>query len=198
VQGIAVLLFLLGVLFIYVGWRVESKPSRELYAVLVGLSKVKKEVFRLEKDFKTLEEKVDQSQKNHEEVKAEFYALRQAYDETNQHNETYLHDEPNIIEELNNPKKRFNESVTNQNLVKHEISVSETNVYSLNWIRERGSRQREISSSRIVPERVSEKYSMVIDLSRKGMPVAKVAEELAMSQDAVNMVLRTYQIGGRR
>lgn len=47
------------------------------------------------------------------------------------------------------------------------------------------------------PQRLSEKYRQVLELSRQGWAEAEIARHLGISQDAVYMVLRTFQRGGQ-
>lgn len=49
-----------------------------------------------------------------------------------------------------------------------------------------------------VSQTVSEKYRGVIELHQQGWSILEIAGQLAISQDAVNMVLKTYTRGGGR
>lgn len=48
------------------------------------------------------------------------------------------------------------------------------------------------------PPVISEKYRGVIELHEQGWSAREIARQLALSQDAVNMVLKTYPRGGQQ
>ncbi|AHF08391.1 hypothetical protein [Desulfitobacterium metallireducens] len=50
----------------------------------------------------------------------------------------------------------------------------------------------------LAPRVISDKYRGVIELHEQGWSTLEIAGHLALSQDAVNMVLKTYPRGGQR
>jgi len=168
---LSLVLFILGVLFLILGWRWQTPQSQspEILAALRGIANVKREVSDLKKSIDTL--KAD---------------LSSGFNKTN--NKTNFDDFLDYYKEAQeqyNPQISFEyfdrDSRKGPEILKHKdegISESET------W-------------NPLPQGSLSPKYKLVLELAKQGFSVADIASHLAISQDAVNMVLRTRQRGGR-
>lgn len=199
-EGLALFLFVLGVLFIYCGWKAGNgnEQDKELYAVLLAMSKVKAKVTQLEKDYQTLAEKVERQHL----WQAEIAGFREELDSLKQAVDCQLSQAGAVAQSLAGEEAQAAASAEGApaaEILPEEESARgrENNVYSLEWFRGQGSGPNE-EAKELPKEKIADKYRRAIVLAQSGMSVSQVAEKLDISQDAINMLLRTYQIGGRR
>lgn len=185
-----VVLFILGIIVLIGAWRLgnPSNTSPELIAALKGVAGVKREISYIRTELKETEARMEE----HERLIQEQESLRQtAVEDVRFENNTIKEAEAKEImqEQSFNPKNRerydlipeFQAEVEAETETETDEDVDEEKTYS----------------SKATPRFFSDKYRWVIELHEQGWSVLEISGHLAISQDAVNMVLNTYPRGVR-
>ncbi|MCB8815702.1 helix-turn-helix domain-containing protein [Desulfosporosinus shakirovi] len=162
-----IILFLLGVCFLFLGWRWQNPPSEEALTALKGLAYLKREVIRVQDQVYELESKLLEARvKDIQEVEnREIISIEQ---ESNA-------EEPSPAE-----------------LEVGEIQAKENHDFSLFKTQEEIMHSEVESHPHLSP-----KYQEVLELAANGQRIPEIAQRLFLSQDAVRMVLRMQADGGK-
>ncbi|MFA6807730.1 MAG: hypothetical protein WCR27_01930 [Eubacteriales bacterium] len=136
-----VVLLLLGIIFIFFGWRCKNETNEDILTSLKGLAGLKKEIRELKQQIRYVDAKLDQT--------------------------------ISVVMENEIQKKQSAKEKIKLTEDKLELNSSNSNIKSNN----------------------SKMYKDVILRHGQHMPVPKIAEQLSISQDAVSMIIRTYQRG---
>jgi hypothetical protein len=187
---LSVILFLLGILFIFLGWRWQSPPSDEAKTALKGLAYLKREISGVQNQVHLLEDKLQKTLLT-EIKKAEFE--RAGFNRV-EFNEAGLKKSEHKVT-IDNEIQR---NVIGQNEIKHlEIKPPEV---KQNEIKPKEIKHQEVGLQEIkhqeVERYISPKYQEVLELAAQGQRIPDIAQRLLLSQDAVMMVLRTHPKGG--
>lgn len=179
-----VVLFTLGIIVLIGAWRLgnPSNTSPELIAALKGVAGVKREISYIRTELKETEARMEE----HEKLIQEQESLRQtAVEDVRFVNNTIKETEVKKImqEQSFNPKNKERYDLIPEFQVEAETEedVDEEKTYS----------------SKATPRDFPDKYRWVIELHEQGWSVLEISSHLAISQDAVNIVLNTYPRGVR-
>lgn len=176
-----IILFLLGTVFLLLGWRWQSPPNEEAMTALKGLAYLKREILRVQDQVYSLEDKI-QVQQIHLEESAQSTRKHKA----REHKEMEYNERG--YKEIENRKIEY-EKVERSGIGHKENSK----LYSLNT-----KEYERISGDGVEPKRnLSPKYQEVLELAAKGHRIPEIAQHLLLSQDAVMMVLQTQSKGAR-
>ena len=164
-----IILFILGVVFLIVGWRWQSPPNEEALTALKGLAYLKREILRVQDQVHCLEDKIQTVQ----QVELKASAFREI--------------------ELRELEQR---EVGRREMECREIELKgKSKIYSVRT----KAQKTVIGEGGVEPKRnISPKYQEVLELAAKGHPIPEIARHLLLSQDAVMMVLHTYSKGAIR
>ncbi|WP_434510578.1 DUF6115 domain-containing protein [Desulfitobacterium sp. AusDCA] len=181
-------LFLLGVIILIGAWRLgnPSNTSPELIAALKGVAGVKREISYIRTELRETEARIEE----HEKLIQEREVLNQKTAELVQtENEQIKETITNIKTQEYMQKQSFAPWVEERQVQPYELQVEkdaekEAEVESENPPK---------SNPRVFPD----KYRWVIELHEQGWSTLEIAGHLAISQDAVNMILKTYPRGGQ-
>lgn len=216
---LTMVLFLLGLGFLFLGWRWQSPQDKELLAALKGLVQLKHELTKVKDNLQVLEKKVD-SQDVKLKQRPEFSGMDdpRVYLGKNKH---LIHSSEEIAagsewlmqNNALNWKENFeatqglHDSLMTLGLKDSEISTRNLRRYSQyndepleirsreevvqTFIAKGDSEKSERSST------LPEKYLKALELANAGLSVREIANHLMLSQDAVSLVLSTYPKGGR-
>ncbi len=162
-----IILFLLGVCFLFLGWRWQNPPNEEALTALKGLAYLKREVIRVQDQVYELEGKLLEARvKDIQEVEnREIISIEK---ETNA------------------------EEPSSEELEAGEIQAKETYNFSL-FKTQKEIMQSEVEPH----PHLSPKYQEVLELAANGQRIPEIAQRLFLSQDAVRMVLRMQPDGGK-
>lgn len=176
-----IILFLLGTVFLFLGWRWQSPTNEEAMTALKGLAYLKREILRVQDQVHSLEDKI-QAQQNQLQESAQSAREHKA----REHKE--MKHNAREYEEIENRKIEYGE-VERSGIGRKEKSK----LYSLKTKESEG-----FSGDGVKPNRnLSPKYQEVIELAAKGHRIPEIAQHLLLSQDAVLMVLQTQSKGAR-
>jgi len=169
VGNLPIILFILGVVFLFLGWRWQSPPNEEAMTALKGLAYLKREILRVQDQVHILEDKIQTAQ----QIELKESALREIEHREVEHRE-----------------------VEHREVERREIErKGKSKLYSL---KTKEQRER-ISGGGVEPKRnISPKYQEVLELAAKGHRIPEIAQHLLLSQDAVLMVLQTQSKGAAR
>lgn len=181
-----IVLFSLGVVFLFLAFRMgnSNATSPEILATLKGLAGVKRELSQLQKGLREAEAQMGDHElrlMRNENVQVE---LRSAIQTQAQ-------------ERISNPDNSKN---SNNSSILDSLASYKPQSQPFHPMAQPTSPSNSTSSvslgnypkSQVLPE----KYRWVLELHDQGWSVAEIAGHLAVSRDAVNMVLRTSQKGG--
>lgn len=169
-----IILFLLGVVFLFLGLRWQSPPNEEAMTALKGLAYLKREILRVQDQVHILEDKIQTVQ----QIELKESALREIQHKQIEHREME------------------HREIGDREIGYREIGRNEkSKLYSLKT-KEQIER---VSGGGIEPKRnISPKYQEVLELAAKGYRIPEIAQQLLLSQDAVMMVLKTQSKGAAR
>lgn len=169
--NLPIILFLLGVVFLLMGWRWQSPPNEEAMTALKGLAYLKREILRVQDQVHILEDKIQTLQRNESEEAV--------------HREVELRDVAHREVEHREIKHRE---------IKHlEIECNKkSQIYALKP-KEQSERTSGVGGD--LKRNISPKYQEVLELAAKGHRIPEIAQLLMLSQDAVMMVLQTQTKG---
>jgi hypothetical protein len=173
-----IVLFILGVLVFIWAWKMgnsSSSTSPEIIATLKGLAGVKRELSQVQREIRDTEARMEDHELRilrNENTQAEIQSIIQTRSlktgsESNLGANHY--EDPNL-----NFSTSLGNSISTDNNLFQQFEVMENPK----------------------PQVLPEKYRWVLELHTYGWSVAEIAGHLAISQDAVNMVLRTSEKGG--
>lgn len=187
-----VVLFLLGVIILIGAWRLgnPSNTSPELIAALKGVAGVKREISYLRTELQETETRIEE----HEKLIQEREILNQRTAEL------VRTENEDIKETIRNIKTQ--EYMQDQALSPwaEERHIQPYEVKAEKEVQEEVDKKVEIESENVLksnPRVFPDKYRWVIELHEQGWSTLEIAGHLAISQDAVNMVLKTYPRGGQ-
>ena len=173
-DNLPIILFLLGVAFLFLGWRWQSPPNEEAMTALKGLAYLKREILRVQDQVHILEDKIQTVQ----QIEMKEATLRET--------------ERRVIEHIEIQRREIERG----EIERREIELKgKSKLYPL-----KSKEQRErISGGGVETKRnISPKYQEVLDLAAKGHRIPEIAQYLLLSQDAVMMVLKTQSKGAAR
>lgn len=188
---LTIVLFLMGIIFLLLGWRWQNPPSNEVIAALKGVAQLKRQTEKLRDDLYALEDKVvNGGKKDWTVIEQKLQELRV--------------EENRVMEELNLARQEL----------KGDLRINDSRstvgaISGLNWDINSRSNQDPSRKPSSAPQMklgreqdndsflngLPEKYRRVLELDKSGLPVPEIAKSLGLSRDAVVMVLRTYQRG---
>lgn len=176
-----VILFTLGVIVLIGAWRLgnPSRTSPELLAALKGIAGVKRDIGYIRAELQETEFRLEDHERRIEERKLE---------------------ERNVVL-TSESRKEFEQDLSNRirEQVQEVQKVQEAPLISvLDHTPESASEAVTERTRRSNPRSLSEKYLWVLELHQQGWSTLEIAGHLAISQDAVNMVLKTYPRGVQR
>ncbi len=172
-DNLPIILFLLGVAFLFLGWRWQSPPNEEAMTALKGLAYLKREILRVQDQVHILEDKIHTVQ----QIELKEATLRET--------------ERRVIEHIETQRRESERG----EIERREIELKEkSKLYPL-----KSKEQRERIGGGVETKRnISPKYQEVLDLAAKGHRIPEIAQYLLLSQDAVMMVLKTQSKGAAR
>jgi ATP/maltotriose-dependent transcriptional regulator MalT len=178
-SSLPVVLFTLGIIVLIIAWRLGNPPntSPELLAALKGIAGVKRDIGYIRSELQETGIRLDEHERRIEERKALGLKSEEQPVLNREDREPVpikLADQKLQLEFLKALQQKANqEPIANQ---EEDIDYTQNSV----------------------SQTVSEKYRGVIELHQQGWSILEIAGQLAISQDAVNMVLKTYTRGGGR
>lgn len=171
-----IVLFVLGVIFLIGALRMgnSNTTSPEIIAILKGLAGVKRELSQVQKGLREAEAEMGdhelrllRNENVQAEIRSEMKAQNSNVDDSNHQGRNYSQIPTKAQPQLSSQSTFHAPSITSIPLGNHQ-------------------------KTQVLPE----KYRWVLELTNQGWSVAEIAGHLAISRDAVNMVLRTSQKGG--
>lgn len=209
-------LFLLGVIFLLVGWRWQSPRSNENMVVLKGLAYLKSEIVRVQDQVYVLEDEIIKTKRlnsNRLENQAEVNPVEV--------NHTALDPVKTDLKDVVAPMKRIHQEMESKELKHQEIGLRElenqtehiqkAKLYSISSQEQRGrstskklfdehtiSVKQASDSAPQADYHSSGKYTEVLELAAQGQHIPEISQRLFLSQDAVRMVLSMQSKGGAR
>ena len=164
----------LGILVLILGWRWQNQPSNEVMAALKGIAQLKRLTEWLRDDLYALEDRVVQHEQNSggeswAEVELRLHEIRQ--------------EEERVLQSLAQAQAQ----------ARFDIQTGTGDKYAATAVRTVNKFASSFASGLEQVTMVPEKYRNIIELDQFGMTVPEIAGRLGFSQDAVSMVLRTYQ-----
>lgn len=188
---LTIVLFLMGIIFLLLGWRWQNPPGNEVIAALKGVAQLKRQTEKLRDDLYALEDKVVNGGKQ------DWTVIEQKLQELRV-------EENRVMEELNLARQEL----------KGDLRINDSRstvgaISGLNWDINSRPNQDPSGKPSSAPQMklgreqdndsflngLPEKYRRVLELDKSGLPVPEIAKSLGLSRDAVVMVLRTYQRG---
>lgn len=189
--SLPVVLFTLGIIVLIIAWRLGNPPntSPELLAALKGIAGVKREIGYIHSELEETGARLENHEKQLQERKA--LGLKT--------------EEPPVMNLYDQDQDRDQDQVRNQDQNQKPVMLpdQEQQLELLKILQQKAKQPMENSVNNDVyiqdsaPQVFSEKYRKVIALYEQGWSTLEIAGHLAISQDAVNMVLRTYPRGGQ-
>jgi len=169
VGTLQIILFLLGVVFLFLGWRWQSPPNEEAMTALKGLAYLKREILSLQDQVHSLEDKLQTAQQ---------IELKES-----------------TSREIGRKEVELRE-IECRELEHKEIERNEkSKLYSLKT----KEQEDRTSGAGVDPKHnVLPKYQEVLKLAAKGHRIPEIAQRLLLSQDEVMMVLQTQSKGVAR
>jgi len=163
---LSIILFLLGVSFLFLGWRWQNPSNEEALTALKGLAYLKREIIRVQDQVHDLEAQL-----------LEFKEIDR------------LKAQQNCVG-VN--EKQAKESETEKSEFRpQKFPKQSSSLYVLSTNNKRpGNGEVELNSH------LSSKYQEVLKLAANGQRIPEIAQSLFISQDAVRMVLYTQPDGG--
>jgi len=177
-----IVLFALGVVFLIWALRMgnSNTTSPEIIAALKGLAGVKRELSQVQKGLREAEAQMGDHELRlfrNENVQAEIRSALQDQTQAQSSNS----------DNSSNSNDSSNSSIY-YSQTSHRPQLQPTSKSTLTSTTTQGNYHK----TQVLPE----KYRWVLELNDQGWSVAEIAGHLAISRDAVNMVLRTSQKGG--
>lgn len=187
-------LFLLGVIFLLIGWRWQSPRGEENALALKGLAYLKNEIGRVQDQVYGLEN--------------ELHKTKQLYDQKENSAAVDQKDthfaQPDLQELKHEIVKELKHQISETKAIEQprseldEVSLikdySSSSLFAVNP----EERLQEEDSSLQGERHISEKFREVVELAALGQRIPEIAQCLFMSQDAVRMVLSMQSKGGTR
>lgn len=176
---LAVILFTLGIIVLIMAWRLSNPPatSPELMAALKGIAAVKRDIGYIRSELQETEVRLNEQDRRIEERKA--LGLK-----------TEAQPAMNCEAQGKIPNKPADQKLQLEFLKALQQTVAQESATSQD--------EQAFYTRNSAPPVISEKYRGVIELHEQGWSTLEIAGQLALSQDAVNMVLKTYPRGGQR
>lgn len=188
-------LFLLGIIFLLIGWRWQSPRSEENVVVLKGLAYLKSEIVRVQDQVYVLEDelvKTKQLFNNRPEIQT-------AVDEPKKVNQQELDLREHKHQEVEQKEGKRNYVELKKAKLYSIISQEQrerTVKASKRQLEEKTSMQQASDSTPQVDQHNSRKYREVLELATQGQSIPEISQRLFISQDAVRMVLSMQLKGG--
>ncbi len=191
-----VLLFIIGIVLILLGWRWQNPPSQEILTALKGLAYLKREINRLEENLSTLDEKIDNKEQGLTAESPEWRRIETKLLEISKPQELNLPPEITrlLLENQLRENRNANKPVQDPRLFAYSQKAAD--------VSERDGQAFNSTNSKIIEDGENRdnlpiKYRKVLELAQYDFPVSEISKRLGVSQDAVVMVLRTHQRGGK-
>lgn len=174
-----VVLFTLGIIMLIIAWRMGNPPntSPELLAALKGIAGVKRDIGYIRSELQETGSRLEEHERRIQERKV--LGLKT--------------EEQSMINRQDQEEKQSGQA------------AQEVQLEFLKALQQKAAQEPIANSIEDVsytqnsnPRVISDKYRGVIELHEQGWSTLEIAGHLALSQDAVNMVLKTYPRGGQR
>lgn len=178
-----ILMLVLGIAFLWWGWRGGDPDRNGLLVLAKSLSNVKRDVTGLQEHLTILEQRLE----NHEKME--------------------IHIDNVITKPVDNvitkpTKKAASKTASKDTDTKNGTDVKDHTKAVTSGRKKGGSKVNsdivafpEIEAPRQGTEPLPEKYQKVLELAEFGLTVSEIADRLLLSQDAIMMVLRTHKRG---
>lgn len=166
--NLSIVLFLLGVVFLFLGWRWQSPPNEEAMTALKGLAYLKREIIRVQDQVHVLEDQIQTVQ----QIELKESALREI--------------------ELRIEHRKVEHKDT------EHIEIERKEKSKLYSLKTKDQKESVIRGGVEPKRNISPKYQEVLELAAKGHRIPEIAQHLLLSQDAVMMVLQTQSKGAAR
>lgn len=166
-----IILFFLGVVFLFLGWRWQGFSKDQDKTILKGLALLRREIINIQKQVNFLEGELqriklaEQTEKIEQRIKKE--PREEKFKESN--------------EVCFNPLE-INRMELQKSIPKKLVALND-------------QEQEENSCGEELSPYISSKYQQVLELAARGQRVPEIAQNLSLSQDAVQMVLTTHPKG---
>ena len=162
-----IILFLLGVCFLFLSWLWHNPPNEEVLTALKGLAYLKREIIRVQDQVQDLESKLLEFKEiDSQKVKLSKVEIMEKE-----------------VKEVKIDEPEFGQLK----------SLQKGNLYVINAKERReGSGEVEV---KLYPQ-LSPKDQEVLELAANGQHIPEIAQRLFLSQDEVRMVLRLKPYGG--
>lgn len=169
-------LLLLGIFFLFMGWRWQNPPNDDVMTALKGLVHLKRELSEVRESIHYLEQKAEESEK----LKIH---ITQAYK-----NDLVYKQNMEIAASLQDLKISADKQ--------EPTEKTDTQTISRNF---RAKLDSSLDSSKEIERplpALPDRYRQALELAEFGLSVQEIAHRMSLSQDAVNLILRTHQWGG--
>lgn len=178
-----VFLFTLGIIVLLMAWRLGNPPntSPELLAALKGIAGVKRDIGYIRSELQETGTRLDEHERRIQERKA--LGLKTEEQPIVDRQDQDQQPKPKKSEQADQKVQlEFFKALQQQTAQDSIPNLGEDDAYPQNS----------------APRVISDKYRGVIELHEQGWTTLEIAGHLALSQDAVNMVLKTYPRGGQQ
>lgn len=181
-----IILFFLGVVFLLLGWRWQGLSKDQDKTVLKGLALLRREIIKVQNQVNLLEEEVQRNKQDIQKGQSETIeiGLKELKAEFNEFRESQNHRK---MEPIERKEVKVNPLEINQIELK---ALAPKKIETLI-----DQENKESSCENELPRYTSPKYQQVFELAARGQRVPEIAQNLLLSQDAVQMVLKTYSKG---
>lgn len=190
---LSITLFLLGFGVLFLGWRLQGSSENQDKTLIKGLALLRREILNLQGQVGFLEKEVQKLKLMNEVKKADQKLAKKSskdgFKPSNESSET-RESEMGQIEKV----ELKDHSEVGFNLLEFKKKEPKTA-----GLKERNllinPKQQVSSSEDEIPCFISPKYQQVLELAARGRRVPEIAQALTISQDAVQMVLKTRPKG---
>ena len=212
-------LLLLGVISLLIGWRWQNPRNEENRIALKGLAYLRNEIFRVQEQVHNLENEIQKTkQTNKEETTIEETQKVLDHKDLDIKENGQKEAVPNKMAYQGETKILESGQIISQELVHEGIEPKEiehiqsAKLYSITPQEQKENRDivrvkvfneklktmSQASNSAPRSERISSKFTEILELAAQGQRIPEIAQQLIISQDAVRMVLSMQSKGGTR
>ncbi len=212
-------LLLLGVISLLIGWRWQNPRNEENRIALKGLAYLRNEIFRVQEQVHNLENEIQKTkQTNKEETTIEETQKVLDHKDLDIKENGQKEAVPNKMAYQGETKILESGQIISQELVHERIEpkeiehVQSAKLYSITPQEQKETRDivrvkvfserlktmSQAANSAPRTERISSKFTEILELAAQGQPIPEIAQQLIISQDAVRMVLSMQSKGGTR
>ncbi len=190
---VAIVLAVLGLVILLISWKKEDPVQEEMLTALKGIAYVKREVERLEESLVPLQTGLSNL---NERMLCQEQLISPQSDKME--DEAWLKKAQQVLKTLKSMDKKTEVSDSEK---KSKQKSSRKSAQKQEELQNRGGiKDKDGRDDRAIPEpapAVSNIHKNVLELANQGLSVQEIALRLDLSQDAVNMVLRTVPGGNQ-